>query len=120
MERVVPWAALCRLIDPSDPKPAGRGGLAHPFLAAVVQRVGAGSGEGTYDPLATRDFVDIAFAASRCPAKPCFRLGRGISPRAMGIPAHNETASQQRTADDWRRVRAAARIGWPTSPNFRH
>src|ERR1700756_4299658 len=51
MDRVVPWSALCALIEPFYPKPGnGRppvgGGThaAHLFCAAVVQPVGPGGG----------------------------------------------------------------------------
>jgi IS5 family transposase len=50
MERVVPWSALCALIEPFYPSrqwpPAGQGraDAAHLFLPAMVQSVGPGGG----------------------------------------------------------------------------
>jgi hypothetical protein len=53
MERVVPWSALCALIEPFYPqpgngRPAGRGraDATHLFLAALVQSVGSGGRRG--------------------------------------------------------------------------
>src|SRR5215472_18319463 len=66
MERVVPWAALCRLIEPVYPKPGngrppvGVERMLHLFSAAMVQPVGPGGGGG-----AVRFAGDAAFCRHR-------------------------------------------------------
>src|SRR6201987_1583458 len=64
MEQVVPWSALCGLIEPFYPKPGngrrpvgGRADAAPLFPAAMVQPVGPGGGGG-----ALRFAGDAAFS----------------------------------------------------------
>ena len=73
MERVVPWSALCALIEPFYPKPGNvrppieiEADAAHLSRVAMVQYAEPGGGGGLYDSLAMRRFVDIISGASRC------------------------------------------------------
>ena len=102
MERVVPWSALCALIEPFYPKP-GNGRppvgvermLRIYFLQQWFNLSDPAVEEALYDSLALRRFVDIDLAASRrltrrqCAASvTCSKLtiwGRSCSTRCSGI-----------------------------------
>src|SRR5438067_5685105 len=76
MERVVPWAALCALIEPFYPKP-GNGRppvgvermLRLYFLQQWFNLSDPAVEEALYDSSTMRRFVDIDLVASRCPTR---------------------------------------------------
>jgi hypothetical protein len=101
MERVVPWSALCALIEPFYPKPGnGRPPIGIErmlrlyFLQQWFNLSDPAVEEALYDSLAMRRFVASISAASRCPTKPrcaasvtCSRptiWGRNCSTRCSG------------------------------------
>src|SRR5512133_3465880 len=77
MERVVPWSALCELIEPFYPKP-GNGRppvgvermLRIYFLQQWFNLSDPAVEEALYDSLAMRRFVASISAASRCRTRP--------------------------------------------------
>ena len=77
MERVVPWGALVRVIEPHYPK-ARRGRppialethAAHPLPAAVVQPVRPGDGRSAARRAAVPRVRELDYGAAGCPTRP--------------------------------------------------
>jgi IS5 family transposase len=77
MEQVVPWAQLCRLIEPHYPK-AGKGrppvGLERMLRVYFLQQwfnlSDPGLEEALYDSVVMRQFVGIDLGQSQCRTKP--------------------------------------------------